>query len=65
MNEFEGYVKNKELRKYFNVSARTVARWLRENCPCIRIGAGGEGDPRFRISEVEAWLNVRTEVAKR
>jgi phage terminase Nu1 subunit (DNA packaging protein) len=65
MEAFEEYVGRKELQKHFKVSARTVARWMLEECPCIRIGTGGRGDPRFRISKVESWLDIRTEVAKR
>ena len=65
MNLSERYVKRAELQKYFGVSTRTIARWLLENCPCVRIGSQGEGDPRFKISRVEAWLETRSELARR
>lgn len=61
----ENYVRRAELGKFFTVSQRTISRWLREGCPCVRIGASGRGDARFRISAVEEWLNARTEIAKR
>lgn len=65
MNSSEGYVNRVGLQKHFGVSTRTIARWLFEDCPCIRIGSHGKGDPRFKISRVEAWLETRSEVAKR
>lgn len=61
----ENYVRRVELAKFFTVSQRTISRWLCEGCPCLRIGARGRGDARFRLSEVEEWLNARTETAKR
>lgn len=64
-NGFEPYVNRAELQEIFGVSPRTVARWISEGCPCVRIGSGGRGDPRFRVSKIDAWLENRTEVAKR
>lgn len=61
----EKFITKDSLCEFFSVSERTVWRWLREGCPCVRIGAGGRGDARFRASDVEAWLNNRSEVAKR
>ena len=65
MAEFENYVTRKYIKKVFGVSERTIVRWLANDCPCIRIGRNGTGDPRFRISDVDAWLETRAEVAKR
>ncbi len=59
------YTTRKELCAVFTVSERTVFRWLREGCPCVRIGKGGKGDARFKVSEVEEWLIRRTEVSQR
>lgn len=61
----EKFITKSELCEFFTVSERTVFRWLREGCPCVRIGTGGKGDARFRVSNVEAWLNNRSELAKR
>ncbi|MGN0861083.1 MAG: helix-turn-helix transcriptional regulator [Candidatus Spyradosoma sp.] len=63
--KFETYITRKEICAAFGISERQIARWLKEGCPCVRIGAGGRGDPRFRVSAVEAWLTARTEAAKR
>lgn len=65
MAEFENYVTRKYLKKVFGVSERTIVRWLANGCPCIRIGRNGTGDPRFRISDVENWIEIKAEVAKR
>lgn len=62
---FEKYVSRREICEIFRISERQIARWLKEGCPCVRIGAGGRGDPRFRVSRVEEWLTARTEAAKR
>lgn len=61
----EKFITKSELCEFFSVSERTVFRWLREGCPCVRIGARGKGDARFRVSNVEVWLNNRSELAKR
>lgn len=61
----ELYIRRNELCAAFTVSERTVFRWLREGCPCVRIGARGKGDARFKVSEVEAWLLRRMEIEKR
>lgn len=65
MADFEAYITRAGLQKCFGVSTRTVARWIRNGCPCIRTGPNGRGDPRFRFSKVEAWLDAQAEVAKR
>lgn len=51
MDFSEGYVNRVELQKYFGVSTRTIARWLVEGCPCIRIGSQGRGDPSIQNFE--------------
>lgn len=65
MVDSESYINRAGLQKRFGVSARTVARWISNGCPCIRIGQNGRGDPRFRFSKVESWLEAQAEVAKR
>lgn len=61
----EAFVQGKELRKFFGISERQFTRWLKEGCPCVRVGSDGRGQARFRISAVEAWLEARTAAAKR
>ncbi|MGN0834685.1 MAG: helix-turn-helix transcriptional regulator [Candidatus Spyradosoma sp.] len=61
----ENYVTRREICEAFRISERQIARWLKEGCPCVRIGAGGKGDPRFRVAQVEAWLTARMNAAQR
>jgi hypothetical protein len=48
----EGLVKKAALADHFQVSPRTVERWVADGMPCHRLG----GSVRYRISECEAWL---------
>ena len=56
---FEKYVDRKKMQKHFKVSDLTIARWLIEGCPCIRVREDGSVSPRFRISEIETWLDLQ------
>lgn len=62
----EGYLTKSELGKFFSISARTIDRWLANGCPKIRIGGNGIGkSARFRLADVEAWLEARERVESR
>lgn len=50
------YLTKKELSEAFSVSLRTVLRWQKSGCPCLRIGTNGTGAPRFSPRAVEKWL---------
>jgi excisionase family DNA binding protein len=45
-----------ELAAHLRVTDRTIRRWVREGCPSHPWGARLR---RFRLAEVEAWLNER------
>lgn len=45
---------------WFAVSPRTVERWVEKGCPVLRLGRSSASPLRFRISEVEAWLYIRS-----
>ena len=64
-NGFEPYVNRAELQKIFGVSPRAGARGIGGGCPGVRVGSRGRGDARFRVAKIDAWLEHRTEVAKR
>jgi len=51
----EGLVKKTTLADHFQVSLRTVERWVADGMPCHRFG----GSVRYRISECESWLGER------
>lgn len=61
----EKYVPRSVVCDYFSISERQLYRWQNEGCPCIRIGGGGKGAPRFRLVDVEKWLETRAAVARR
>jgi len=50
------YLKPDELSYHLQVSTRTIRRWVRDGCPSHPWGARLV---RFRLGEVEAWLNDR------
>ncbi len=59
------YLTTKELCKAFSVSARTVLRWQKSGCPCLRIGKDGTGAPRFNQLAVENWLLAQGKESER
>jgi phage terminase Nu1 subunit (DNA packaging protein) len=48
----EGWVTARRLADHFQVSVRTVQRWVAIGMPHMRIG----GTVRFQISAAELWL---------
>ena len=54
-----GYVNVKAIQTYFSVERDTVYKWAREGCPHIRTGSGPRAEYRFKIAEVERWLQQR------
>lgn len=49
----EPYVTRRELAATFAISDSTIDRMVREGCPCVTMG---KRIKRFRISDVEAWM---------
>jgi hypothetical protein len=52
---WEPWVDDAAVARHFDVSPRTVRRWLMLGVPSRRIG----GVRRYRLSEVEAWHERR------
>jgi hypothetical protein len=50
-----------DVAEHFGCSVRTIDSWLRDGAPCTRLGL--HGSPRFKASELEAWLRARSEQA--
>jgi phage terminase Nu1 subunit (DNA packaging protein) len=48
----ESFVGKDHVAEHFDVSTRTVERWVVNGCPLLRLNGGS---PRFRLREVEAW----------
>jgi phage terminase Nu1 subunit (DNA packaging protein) len=49
-----------ELAEHLGISVRTIDRLVGEGMPCLAVGqAGSPGHKRFRVSEVERWLEER------
>jgi hypothetical protein len=51
----ERWLSQKELAEHFGCSVRTVSNYQRAGMPHLMIGS----HPRYRASEVEAWLTAR------
>jgi hypothetical protein len=57
----ERWLSQMELAQHFGCSVRTVLTWQKQGMPHITVGS----HPRYRASEVEAWLNGRNGAAPR
>jgi excisionase family DNA binding protein len=55
MAEHEPWATKGEIADHCRVSERTIERWLAQGLPSRKWG----GARRFRLSEVEAWLEER------
>jgi transposase len=49
----ERWLSKRKIARHYDYSERTVNRWVAAGCPSRMIG----GERRFRISEVDAWLD--------
>ena len=49
----ETWLSKKTIARHYNVSVRTVERWLYAGCPSRMLG----GVRRMRLSEIELWLD--------
>lgn len=52
----EQWVKKDAVAGFFDVSTRTVYRWVTEGCPIKRLPGGGL---RFQLGPVRDWLERR------
>lgn len=52
----EPWIKKEELAAYFQVSTRTVYRWVNEGCPIRRLPGGSL---RFQLGPVRDWIESR------
>lgn len=60
----ETFLTRKQLAETLKVSAVTIQRWGREGCPAFEVGTAIHPKgrrPRYRLSEVLAWLKTRSE----
>ena len=57
----EKYLKPKELREMYSVSAGTVHGWMKEGLPCVRFG---NQILRFEIGAVQKWLAENKQIDK-
>ena len=54
----EPWLTKRQLAAHFQVSEKTVERWMAADMPCLR---GGRGRTiRFRVNECESWLRDST-----
>ena len=64
--QIEPYKNKQQIAEFFGVSIRTVERWMTSGCPVLRLGGEGLGKrPRFRLSDVSAWIDTQTTVSAR
>lgn len=53
MEQNERWVSSKEIAEHLGINKDTLQRWINKNCiPCHRVGRLW----KFRISEVDAWV---------
>lgn len=52
----EEWVRKERVADYFDVSTRTVYRWVRQGCPIRRLPGG---TLRFQIGPLRDWLDSR------
>ena len=65
-NNIEPYKNKQQIAAHFGVSIRTVERWMTSGCPVLRLGGEGLGKrPRFRLSDVSAWIDTQATVSAR
>lgn len=65
-NNIEPYKNKQQVAAFFGVSVRTVERWVNSGCPVLRLGGEGLGKrPRFRLSDVSAWIDTQAIVSTR
>lgn len=65
-NNIEPYKNKQQIAEHFGVSTRTVDRWILSGCPVLRLGGSGLGrTPRFRLSDVSAWIDTQATVSAR
>lgn len=60
----EVFLTRKQLSEILKVSVVTIQRWGREGCPKFEVGTAIHPKgrrPRYRLSEVLAWLKARSE----
>lgn len=60
----EVFLTRKQLSETLKVSVVTIQRWGREGCPKFEVGTAIHPKgrrPRYRLSEVLAWLKARSE----
>lgn len=61
----EVFLTRKQLSETLKISVVTIQRWSREGCPKFEIGTAIHPKgrhPRYRLSEILAWLKVRSEL---
>lgn len=64
--QIEPYKNKQQIAEFFGVSIRTVERWMASGCPVLRLGGEGLGKrPRFRLSDVSAWIDTQATVSAR
>lgn len=64
------YIDKNALARAFGVSPRTVCRWVADGMPALRLPTRLAKNPnagtlRFRLADVERWIEAQNEVAKR
>ena len=65
-NNIEPYKNKQQIAAHFGVSVRTVERWMTSGCPVLRLSGEGLGNrPRFRLSDVSAWIDTQATVSAR
>ena len=56
------YLNKRDICEYMGVSQSTLQKWLRRgDFPCVRV----EGVYRFRVDEVEKWIEDHRGIVKR
>lgn len=51
-------LKPSELAAYYSVALSTVNQWVKDGCPIAK--RLPNGDRRFRLADVDAWLDKRS-----
>lgn len=52
----EPWIGTKELCRYLSINRHTIMAWIKDkNMPAYRVGGGW----RFRISEIDAWIEAQ------